>query len=231
MRNYECPGGLTLIRTAVFDLDGTLWPPQVIVLPAYRKVFAELLLSCPPDAVLLETLGHQFDVIWEKVMPGATVAQKKKATELMALAEVEMLNTIPAKPFPGVRETLVSLRDKGVELYILSNCEKEYLFTVPDKIGIGELFTGRYCAEHYPGLSKSQILTEILPSLSQPAVMVGDRYHDMEAGRENGLTTIACLFGFGAPEELAQADYQAQSFAEVGEILDRLVNKKHKTKA
>ncbi len=211
------------VKAVIFDLDGTLWPPQSIVLPAYKKAFSQMDFPCPPDEELLETLGHQFDVIWQKLIPGASLEQRERANELMARAETEMLHTLEAYPYPGVTEALCLLQQRGVSLYILSNCERHYLLEVPDKLGIGHFFTGRYCAEDFPGLSKSEILGRLLPGLSQPAVMVGDRFHDMEAGRDNELTTIACLFGFGAPEELAEAGYKAASFEEVGKILLKLV--------
>jgi len=211
------------IKSVVFDLDGTLWPPQSIVLPAYKKAFSQMPFPCPSDEALLETLGHQFDVIWQKLIPEASPEQKDRANELMARAEAEALGSLEAHPYPGVKEILTQLHEAGVSLYILSNCERHYLLEVPDKLGIGHFFADRFCAEDYPGLTKSEILTRVLSNIPQPAVMVGDRFHDMEAGRDNGITTIACLFGFGVPKELAEADYKTASFAEVGKVLERLV--------
>jgi adenosylhomocysteine nucleosidase len=44
--------------------------------------------------------------------------------------------------------------------------------------------------------------------------MIGDRFSDIEAGKQNGLTTIGCHFGFGHQSEIAEADYHIHEFTE-----------------
>jgi len=41
------------------------------------------------------------------------------------------------------------------------------------------------------------------------AVVIGDRVHDVEAGRAAGARTVGCLWGFGEPGELSEADWLA----------------------
>jgi phosphoglycolate phosphatase len=38
-------------------------------------------------------------------------------------------------------------------------------------------------------------------------VVVGDRVHDIEAGRAVGARTVGCRFGFGGGDELREADW------------------------
>ena len=211
-----------MIQSVIFDLDGTLWQPEAVVIPAFKSVFVHLGLEAPADDVLRETLGHPFDVIWKKVLPGADATVVSRAHGLMLNAEHHYLYSVDIAPFPGVVDTLQGLRRRGVATYILSNCQRDYLESVPDRLGIGNLFTARYCAEDFPGLSKAAMIRAIRPALARPAVMVGDRFHDMEAGRENNLVTIACRFGFGHPDEFAGADYTAANFCEVQGILAAL---------
>ena len=49
------------------------------------------------------------------------------------------------------------------------------------------------------------------------AVMVGDRKHDMEGARANGLPSIGVLYGYGSREELeaAGATYLAETAEEI----------------
>lgn len=207
------------VRSVFFDLDGTLWAPHSVVLPAFRQVFDRLGWSVPDDATLLDTLGYQNEVIWQRLLPGAGAAARQQADQLMAEAELELIRSGVGRPFPQVDETLAALAGAGCSLYILSNCGSGYLQAVPDALGIGRHFSDRFCAGDFPGLTKSQILTRVLPTAPQPAAMVGDRWHDIAAGVENGLLTIGCCFGVGQSTELDQADYRIRSFAELWPIL------------
>lgn len=207
------------IRTVFFDLDATLWPPHSVALPGFRQVLAELGQPIPSDEALLGTLGYPTPEIWQKLMPDATDELQQQANTLMGEKEVALLKQGLATPFPGVSETLQRLRDSGLVLCILSNCDSYYLQAVPDALGIGHYFTERFCAADFPGLTKSEILRQVLPCFQQPAAMVGDRWHDMEAGSDNNLLTIGCAFGLGQDKELATADHRIQHFAQLESIL------------
>ncbi len=207
------------IRTVFFDLDGTLWPPHRVALPAFRRVLEELDSPVPHDDVLLPTLGYPIEEIWQTLLPDASSEVRQKANHLMAKAELELLSQGWAQPFPGVSDTLEKLHAAGVTLCVLSNCEPGYLQAVPDALGIGHLFAARFCAGDFPGLTKSQILSQVLSCFPQPAAMVGDRWHDIDAGKENNLLTIGCAYGLGETQELAKADYVIQRFSQLAEIL------------
>jgi len=49
-------------------------------------------------------------------------------------------------------------------------------------------------------------------------VVVGDRIHDIEAGRAAGAYTVGCLYGFGDPRELDEADWQVENVRELQEL-------------
>lgn len=207
------------IRTVFFDLDGTLWPPHSVALPAFQRVLQELGCPIPGDDALLATLGYPTEEIWQKLLPNAASEVRQQANLLMEKAELELLRQGRAQPFPEVNSTLKRFFDAGVNLCILSNCEGGYLQAVPDALGIGHYFTARFCAGNFPGLTKSQILGQVLPRFPQPAAMVGDRWHDIEAGKDNNLLTIGCAYGLGNEQELAAADYRIRQFSQLEQIL------------
>lgn len=207
------------IRTVFFDLDGTLWPPHSVVLPAYRRVFQELSLPAPADEVLLDTLGYQNEDIWRRLLPESDQAVWQQADRLMGQAEQDLISSGQAAPFPGVVDTLGKLYGAGCQLHILSNCGPDYLRAVPNALGIGQFFTGRFCAGDFPGKSKAEIMAAVLPGMALPGAMVGDRWHDIAAGRENGLLTVGCQYGVGRPGELTAADHLISSFSELLSIL------------
>jgi phosphoglycolate phosphatase len=57
-----------------------------------------------------------------------------------------------------------------------------------------------------------------------PAVMVGDRIHDIEGARANALPVIAVAWGIGDAAELSPADAHAASPAELPSLVERLLS-------
>ena len=53
------------------------------------------------------------------------------------------------------------------------------------------------------------------------AVMVGDRYNDLEGGVENGLDTIGVTYGYGSEEEIVNCKptYIAKTPLEIADIV------------
>ena len=58
----------------------------------------------------------------------------------------------------------------------------------------------------HPGESKAQILSRYIGSFENPCCVIGDRYSDFEAAKENGLKFVACRYGFGKDSEFIGAD-------------------------
>jgi phosphoglycolate phosphatase len=50
-------------------------------------------------------------------------------------------------------------------------------------------------------------------------VMVGDRHHDIDAGRTHGLRTVGVLWGIGDADELSGADVLVATPDELVEVL------------
>jgi D-glycero-D-manno-heptose 1,7-bisphosphate phosphatase len=75
------------------------------------------------------------------------------------------------------------------------------------------------CRKPKPGLLRAAARERGL-DLSR-SVMVGDRWRDVEAGRNAGCVTI--LLGPGYAEREAEPDHRAESLAEVARIVARLV--------
>ncbi|MBN1857895.1 HAD hydrolase-like protein, partial [Candidatus Bipolaricaulota bacterium] len=56
--------------------------------------------------------------------------------------------------------------------------------------------------------SKADMINDLRRSIPhRHAWMIGDRYHDLEAGRSTGCTVVAASYGYGSAEEMSSADY------------------------
>jgi len=209
-------GELSLSKAAIFDLDGTLWDPTTVALPAFRHVLARLGMPAVSDKELAMTLGYPLPEIWRMLLPRDQLHRANEADKLMEEAEAKLLAAGEGQPFPDVADTLTLIRQRGFSTYICSNCQPNYLHFTPDRLGLAHLFDGRYCAGQFPGLTKVEIVALIKKRHAiTRGFMVGDRFHDVDAGLANDLTTVGCLFGIGTREELRQAHHLIHSFGEL----------------
>lgn len=95
---------------------------------------------------------------------------------------------------------------------------KELKFVAPllDRFGL------RFDAVSAPELSepKSQTVARALDALGGlDAVVVGDRFYDVDAARANGLRVIGVTWGTGDREELAGADVVIEETAQLASLL------------
>ena len=212
----------------IFDLDGTLFRTETLLLPAYHRTFRRLREEglyageTPPEARFLGALGKLLPQIWREVIPDSAESVRERADELLLMFQQEGLRQGQGELYPGVRETLERLRAQGVRLFVASNGLEGYVKEVVRHKGIAPLFEAVYSAGEYGTASKVD-LVRLLIRTHRPAAawMVGDRASDVEAGAANGLAVIGCDYaGFGAAGELAGADRVIRRFAELADLLE-----------
>ena len=95
---------------------------------------------------------------------------------------------------------------------------KELRFVAP----LLESFGLRFDAVSAPELSepKSRTVARALEALGGPdAVVVGDRFYDVDAARANGLRVIGVTWGIGEREELDGADLVVEEPAQLASVL------------
>jgi phosphoglycolate phosphatase len=210
----------------IFDMDGTLFKTETLILPAYHQMFDQLRKEglyegeTPPEERILGGLGMLLAHIWQKVMPGSSEATMRRADELLLHYQMEGLKEGTGELYPGVKETLEQLRDQGIRLFVASNGLEDYVKEVARYMGIAPYFQGLYSAGEYQTASKVDLVGILLEQHNvSSAWMVGDRSSDVEAGVKNGLTVIGCDYaGFGKADELEGSTLIIRSFAEILEI-------------
>lgn len=207
----------------IFDMDGTLFRTESLLITAYDRVFDTLRSEklhegpTPPEDLMLGSLGMLLADIWQRVMPEGSPEAHRRADELLLQYELSGLNEGIAELYPQVKETLAELQREGVKLFVASNGLEEYIQAIVKTFGMDELFTGLYSAGGRGTATKVE-LVRLLKSEHgiDSAWMVGDRSSDVEAGKENGLAVIGCQYaGFGQEQELQGSDVIIRQFDEL----------------
>lgn len=201
-----------------FDWDGTIADSMPLCVEEVRHTLRAMGLPEQPEEVLRRCNGPTYEEAAKIIgVPDHRVAEY---ADIRLRAGLELCPTVN-RLFPGIPEMLEALRDKAV-LCVVSNGMGSYLDLCLQSFGVSDVFQRIESFRH--GRSKAQALAEVLADLKpERAWMVGDRLGDIEAGRANGVPTVAACYGYGTPDEWAAADIQARSVKELSETLLRLI--------
>ena len=181
----------------IFDIDGTLngvelWWPDLI--RRGLRQFADamgLQLVEPDDRAALLVVGEKDAAVWSPFLPRD---QQHRWDELRALVlpmEVDLLRSARDFLYPGVRETLTALADRGVRRALASNCGADYLAANVHGQGLGALTDWQFCLDSAGVSDKSDMLRGAMAAAgTERAVMVGDRLSDQAAALAVGIPFV-----------------------------------------
>lgn len=205
----------------ILDYDGTLHNCLLIYAPAFRGICRILAGEglIPPheytDAEIGSWLGLPSAEMWQTFAPNLPPEQRKRASRYVYTGMIDGIENGKAQLYPGAVETLQALKAAGHRLFFLSNCEHKYMEAHRRAFGLDAYFTAMYCAEDCGWRTKADIFPDIAAAHPGDYLMIGDRHHDIEVATAHDLPSIGCAYGYGAPEELAQASYIAQSVTDI----------------
>ena len=196
-----------------FDLDGTLADTDKDIREAWRATLADLGIECPNfdrDFVA----GPPIETMAEILFPGLYTDElgvKLRAGFGEHYDHDGFPNTFE---YPGVMDAVRKLKSLGCEVFIATNKRFAGATLMAEKFGWDKVFDFIYAGDMYKDdpavgkLKKPALLAKILAERgisAADAVMVGDTASDFEAARANGIESIGVTWGYGKPEELAQA--------------------------
>lgn len=217
-------------KTAIFDMDGTLFQSETVALPAFRRAFMRLREEGlyrgdpPSDGEIQSVFGMTQEEIWSRLLPEADEGTRKRADRWTLEEELAGLRRGEGRLYPGVAETLRRLKAEGWRLFIASNGLRSYLDGVLETFRLSPLFTGVYGAGDHGTETKEELVRMLMEEHGVTGgFMVGDRKSDVRAGKANGLKVIGCRYPgftrFGREDELKDADVVVDRFPDILSVL------------
>lgn len=203
-------------QLVIFDLDGTL----IDSLPDLTHAVNHMLRQFGREPRDLEgvrkLVGQGARSLVERALAGAPTPEIEAGLE--SFLQYNLAHIVDhTRPYPGVIETLTELKESRFELCVLSNKNVALCREVLDKLDLSGYFSGVFGADSFPFRKPSpepvRAVLEAYRRKPSEAVMVGDSINDIAAGRDAGVTTIGCCYGYGDEVELKDADYVVDSFA------------------
>ncbi|MCK8060346.1 MULTISPECIES: HAD family hydrolase [unclassified Fusibacter] len=213
------------IKTLYFDYDGTLHDSIAVYAPAFRKAFDYLVEHgyanerSWADDEIAKWLGYNKEAMWQAFMPDLPEALKQEAGMLIGTEMNRRIEKGEARLYKHSLKVLRYLRQQGYRLVFISNCSDGYMQAHKKQFGLDDYFDEFITSQAYDYLPKWQILSILRGNQHENALMIGDRWMDMEAGIKNNMQTIGCRYGFGTTKELENATVLIDDVGELMGIL------------
>lgn len=187
----------------VFDLDGTLADSVLDIAAALNATLRDAgLKTIEPDAVRL-MIGRGPEVLVHRALRHIDVIPDRALINRMTdgfVANHHRLGNHNATLFPGVRQCLVELHDKGVLLGVCSNKPDELCGELLDELQISQLVHATQgSSKTVPRKPDPTMLETVLGRMGagpESAVYVGDSKTDLDTGRAAAVPVVLVSYGY-----------------------------------
>lgn len=205
----------------LFDVDGTLWDSA----PQVTQAWNEVLAACPEVNRTITVqdmyryMGHPMDEIARMMLGDMEEGRRMALMERCMAYENQYLETHPGTFYPGVKEIMTALKEQGLELFIVSNCQDGYIQVMLKTSDLAPLIQDIECFGR-TGLPKGRNISLVMErnGLKQ-AVYVGDTQMDAQASAQAGIPFIWASYGFG---KASSPDGVIQSLKELPKALKKI---------
>ncbi len=207
----------------LFDFDGTLADTKPAIVDTARRVLREWGMTDDEIADPGRLVGPPFPAGFSLVYgmsdeDAAEVTRRYRAIYSKLGLETYML-------FDGMAELLQSLKAAGRRLAITTSKREETAHTMLADNGVEQLFDVIVGQTDPTRADKTTLLGDTLAALgcsADEAVMVGDRFYDVEGAAANGVPCVGVYLGGTAPKgelEAAGAAACVHSVEGLGKVL------------
>lgn len=210
------------MKYIIFDFDGTIGDSQALIVKTLQDTMRKRGLEVKSDVECAATIGLRLDEAFVQLF-------EMSAEEGMACAETyraifeENKQHLIVQPFPHVLETIHTLHRQGYQLAIASSRGSDSLFGYVKQMRIEDcissIIDGDLVEHVKPAPDMVFKALEEMNGTVEEALVVGDMTYDVDMAHNAGAKACAVTYGNATREELKNAEYIIDDFAELLDIL------------
>jgi phosphoglycolate phosphatase len=189
-----------------FDLDGTLTDPKIGITRSIRHALITLDRAAPPEDELTWCIGPLLRGSFQTMLGHDDLADRAVSLYRERFADIGIFEN---SVYPGVTDILSVLAASGRRLFVATSKPAVYAERIIDHFDLRGYFERVFGSElDGTRADKTELLDYALKATGvdpQGAAMIGDRRHDMVGARNNRMTAIGVLYGYGSEAELVDA--------------------------
>ncbi|MER1999407.1 MAG: HAD family hydrolase [Lysinibacillus sp.] len=213
-------------HTILFDLDGTLTDPKEGIVKSIQFALNHLKIDSPDEQTLASYIGPPLHETFREL--GLNEAQTVEAITLYR-QRFTTIGMYENEVYEGVEQMLQILREQGKQLAIATSKPLPFATEILRHFKLAQYFDV-IAGSNLDGTNslKADVIATALRQFDQPtpAVMIGDRKHDIIGAKAHHLDSIGVTFGYGSEEELLQAGATSIVHS-VQQLQDELVLKEY----
>ncbi|WP_165439457.1 HAD family hydrolase [Chryseobacterium phocaeense] len=187
-------------KNLIFDLDGTLWDSRATIITIWNEVLNkhQLIQKDLKPEDMNQYMGLLADDILRDIVPGISDQKVHEVLSEIVRNENQLLHIHGGILYDGVEETLKSLA-KSHTLFIVSNCQEDYIEAFLEFTQFGNLFKDfeSYGRTGKPKSENIRLIMERNHLNSENSVYIGDTQTDYNSATASHLPFIFCEYGFG----------------------------------
>ena len=205
----------------IFDLDGTLWDSSVNVAASWNVVIEQELGK--PNALtaadINQYMGMTMTEIADLHFGFLPPDERYDLSHKCEVYENEYITEHGGVLYEGVEETLAKLKEMGVQMAVVSNCQEGYVKAFLDSMDMWKYFVD-YEEWGRTFLLKAENIQLVMErNGASKGIYVGDIQKDSDAAHKAGIDCIFASYGFG---EINDAVATLKSFDELPVVLEEL---------
>lgn len=206
------------VDSVLFDLDGTLWDAVPVIFRVIQDLFREYSSVPAADTTLDDVYAYMGLQTWDIMklcFPGVEDVVVQQIMDDYCSRLHPYLKRGGAVLYDGVEETLRTLSGQ-YRLFLVSNCDAEYLEGFWELFHLKSYFSGWICAGG-TGRPKDENIRIVQKQYGlQHPVYVGDTNKDREAAEKTQVPFIHAAYGFG---KTVSATYRISKITELPDYL------------
>ncbi len=206
-----------------FDFDGTIADTGVGIFNSVRFAVAAMGFDPLPEDRLRTFIGPPvFDSFKREL--DMTDEQSEKAVEKYRENYIRS-GIYQLEMYPGIETLIKELKKSGIKIAIASSKPEKFVIKVIDYLKISHLIDFIAAPESDNAPEGKAVLVERAVKhfgvKKSKALMIGDRYFDIDGANDAGVESIGVTFGYGSEEELrsAGATYLADSADDIRKLI------------
>jgi phosphoglycolate phosphatase len=194
------------VKAIYFDLDGTLTDPKPGITRSIQFALRKLDRPVPSEDELTWCIGPPLHASLKKLLGTDELADRALLLYRERFGDVGLFEN---QVYSGIEQALSEFARSDRRLFVATSKPVVFAKRIIDHFKLTGYFERVFGSElDGRNVDKTDLLGYALASAGidpSQAMMIGDRSHDMIGARNNGMTAIGVLYGYGSREELVGA--------------------------